>query len=142
MTQSGPAVIVAPVELQLVGADGACVPIDAAFGYDPVDPFAVRAEFWLGEADEPVVWVFARDLIAEGLVAPAGQGDVGVWPSRSQGEPVVCFALSSPSGQAVLECRREDVTEFLDQTLATVPAGDESRHLDVDTPIDQLLDES
>ena len=146
MTLSSPgassAAIVAPVELQLVAADGAFVPVAASFGYDPCDPFAVRAEFWLTAGEDPVVWVFARDLIAQGLETPAGQGDVGVWPSRSQGEPVVCLALSSPNGQALLECPRADLAGFLEQTLATVPAGDESLHLDVDTPIDQLLDGS
>ena len=88
------------------------------------------------------MWVFARDLIAQGLESPAGEGDVGVWPSRSQGEPVVCLALSSPNGQALLECPRADIAGFLEQTLGTVPAGDESLHLDVETPINQLLDGS
>jgi hypothetical protein len=137
-----PEAIVAPVELHLVGSDGASVPVEAAFAYDPEDPFAVRAEFWLGEAEEPVVWVFARDLIAKGLDSPAGEGDVGVWPSRSHGEAIVCFALSSPGGRAVLECRRDNVSEFLEQTLATVPAGHEGRHLDVDASLVRLLDES
>ena len=139
---ASPAAIVAPVELKLVAADGAFVPVEASFEYDPSDPFAVRAEFWLTEGEDPVVWVFARDLIAQGLDSPAGEGDVGVWPSRSHGEPVVCLALSSPNGHALLECQRADLAGFLEQTLATVPAGDESLHLDVDTPIDLLLDGS
>ena len=142
MTPHLPEAIVAPVELQLVGSDGASVPVEAAFGYDPEDPFAVRAEFWLDADDEPVVWVFARDLIAKGLDSPAGEGDVGVWPSQSHGEAIVCLALSSPGGRAVLECRRDDVSEFLEQTLATVPAGHETRHLDVDASLVRLLDES
>lgn len=142
MTQTDPSAISAPLELQLVAADGAFVPVEAAFGYDPGDPFAVRAEFRLDADGEPVVWVFARDLITQGLEAPAGEGDVALWPSQSRGEPVVCLALSSPAGQALLECRREDLEEFLEQTLDTVPAGDESRHLDMDTPIDRLLEGS
>ena len=142
MTQPAPGSITAPLELQLVSAAGTSMPVEAAFGYDPGDPFAVRAEFTLAPDDEPVVWVFARDLVVQGLHAPAGQGDVALWPSRSQGQPMVCLALSSPDGQALLECRRGDLVAFLDQTLATVPAGDESRHLDVDTPLVRLLDGS
>ena len=142
MTQTGPSAISAPLELQLVAADGAFVPVEADFAYDPVDPFAIRAEFRLSEDEAPVVWVFARDLISAGLEAPAGQGDVSLWPSQSRGEPVVCMALTSPGGQALLECRREDLSGFLEQTLSTVAAGDESRHLDVDTPIGRLLEGS
>jgi len=139
MSPSGPA-ISAPLELQLVSPDGACVPVDAAFAYYPEDPFAVRAEFTLDPNEEPVVWVFARDLVLRGLQAPAGEGDVSVWPSRSLGRPVVCLALSSPDGQALLECQRDDVVAFIDQTLATVPAGAETQHLDVDTQLERLLD--
>jgi Streptomyces sporulation and cell division protein, SsgA len=142
VTQTGPSAISAPIELQLVAPDGAFVPVEADFGYDPDDPFAIRAEFTLTEGEAPVVWIFARDLITAGLEAPAGQGDVALWPSQSRGEPVVCLALSSPGGQALLECRREDLEGFLEQTLCTVAAGDESRHLDVDTPIDRLLEGS
>ena len=138
MTQSGSAAISEPLELVLVSADGDCVLVDAAFGYDPADPFAVRAEFWLG-AESSVVWEFSRDLLTQGMQAPAGEGDVSLWPSRSQGEPVVCLALSSPGGQAVLECRRGDLEGFLERTLATVPAGAESDHLDVDAQIGRLL---
>jgi len=141
MSHSEPA-ISAPLELQLVSVEGACVTVEAAFAYDPGDPFAVRAEFSVGPDNEPVVWVFARDLVVQGLQAPAGEGDVSVWPSRSQGRAVVCLALSSPDGQALLECQRDDVVAFLDRTLATVPAGDEARHLDVDSQLDRLLDEA
>lgn len=139
MSQPGPATISAPFELQLVSAEGVALAVDAAFSYDPGDPFAVRAEFSLEPGDSPVVWVFARDLVVQGLQSPAGQGDVAVWPSRANGQPVVCLALSSPDGQALLECRRADLVAFLDLTLATVPAGEETRHLDVDTPLARLL---
>jgi hypothetical protein len=39
-----------------------------------------------------------------------------------------------------MECRRCDMESFLNLTLATVPAGAESGHLDLDTPIERLLD--
>ena len=139
MSPPGPT-ISAPLELQLVSVDGASVPVEAAFAYDPYDPFAVRAEFTLDPRDEPVVWVFARDLVLRGLQAPAGEGDVSVWPSRSLGRPVVCLALTSPDGQALLECQRDDLVAFIDLTLATVPVGEETQHIDVDTQLERLFD--
>ncbi len=69
--------------------------------YDTADPYAVHATFHTG-AEETVEWVFARDLLAEACTGP-GTGDVRVWPSRSHGQGVVCIALSSPEGEALLE---------------------------------------
>jgi hypothetical protein len=145
MNQPSPATICVPIELRLVPLEGDAVPVRASFEYDPGDPFAVRAEFHLDEAAEPVVWVFARDLVTEGLRGPAGQGDVSLWPARSDSGPgsVVCLALSSPDGQALFECDTDRVVEFLERTFATVPPGDESRHLDLDDgALERLLDES
>ena len=140
MTHSGSATISAPCQLNLVSADGAAVAVEADFSYDAGDPFAIRAEFTLDPDSAPVAWVFARDLLVQGLHAPAGQGDVAVWPSRSQGRPVICLALSSPQGHVVLECQRDDLVTFLDRTLTTIPTGDETAHLDVDASLVRLLD--
>ncbi len=125
------------VDLRLVlGGDRALV-VPATFGYDPAEPFAVQATF--ATADGDVRWVFARELLAEGLVRPTGQGDVAVWPSRSRGEDVVCVALSSPSGQALLEADRMLISTFLEATFSLVPAGTESDLLDLDGELMLLL---
>ena len=139
MTMPSTAPISVRIELQLVSTDGSSLPVEAVFGYDPGDPFAVRAQFGATPAEHPVVWVFARELVTQGLLAPAGEGDVALWPSRSQGRPVVCLALSSPDGQALLECRREDLADFLDKTLASVPMGHESQHVSLDGQLERLL---
>ncbi len=52
--------------------------------YSGSDPYAVRMAFHVG-TDEPVEWIFARDLLAAGIESRQGEGDVQVWPS-----PVSC----------------------------------------------------
>jgi hypothetical protein len=109
--------------------------------YDTADPYAVHATFHTG-AEETVEWVFARDLLAEGLHRPTGTGDVRVWPSRSHGQGVVCIALSSPEGEALLEAPARALESFLKRTDAAVPPGTEHRHFDLDTELSHILAES
>ena len=86
-----------------------------------------------------VEWVVSRELLAAGLHAPAGEGDVGIWPSTNRGAEVVCVSLTSPDGQALLFGRHADVAEFLDRTFAEVPAGTEGDFLDLDALVEHLL---
>lgn len=126
------------VELHLV-TSGSPVPVSADLSYDPADPFAVNVS--LRTDDGPAVdWVIARDLLADGLTGPTGEGDIGVWPSSSHGASVVCLSLCSPDGQALLFGAHADVSEFVQRTFAEVPAGTEADLIDMDALIDQLLD--
>jgi len=125
------------VELHLV-TSGSPVPVSADLSYDPTDPFAVIVSLRT-DGSPAVDWVVARDLLADGLTAPTGDGDIGVWPSTSHGAPVVCLSLSSPDGQALLFGAHADVSEFVRRTFAEVPAGTEADLLDMDALIDQLL---
>ena len=120
----------ASVQLRLVVADADAVPLPVSLRYCATDPYAVRAVF-SGDGME-VEWVFARDLLAEGLHRPTGTGDVRVWPSRSHGQGVVCIALSSPEGEALLEAPARALESFLKRTDAAVPPGTEHRHFDLD----------
>lgn len=113
--------------------------VPATLAYDSGAPFAVTAVFHTGEGD--VTWVFARDLLEDGLRAPAGQGDVTLWPSRNGDSSVVCIALTSPSGSALLEAPRSDVRAFLDATLAVVPWGTEMDTQDLEAELAHLLDD-
>ena len=45
----------------------------AELRYDPTDPLAVSLAIGT-ECDEPVVWVFARDLLADGVNHPSRRG--------------------------------------------------------------------
>ena len=126
------------LRLHLVVAGEEALPVDAALSYLASDPYAVTAVFHADETS-PVTWTFGRDLLAAGLNEPSGEGDVGVWPSTSRGAAVVCMALTSPSGQALLEASRTDVETFLAASYELVPSGTESSHLDLDQDLLRLL---
>ena len=127
----------AAVQLRLVVADADAVPLPVNLRYSATDPYAVRAVF-SGDGME-VEWVFARDLLRQGLGNPTGDGDVHVWPSWGTGRELLMISLTSPDGQAVLEASADDVRNFLDRTTAVVPDGQESDFLDLDAALSRLL---
>jgi hypothetical protein len=129
--------------LRLVMPGAAALPVRATLRYEVSDPYAVSVGFHTGSADpaesDVVEWTFARQLLTDGVTAPAGEGDVQVWPSTSTGLPVVCLSLSSPSGRALFEVPLSELVEFLGRTYAAVPTGQESAHVDVDSELALLL---
>lgn len=127
----------AEVALRLVAA-GQVVPLVASFAYATSDPYAVRAAFHVGPG-EPVEWIFARSLLADGVKAPAGHGDVLVWPS-GDGQ-VLSISLVSPFGEALFEAPACDIADFLAITYRLVPAGSEPGHVDIDAELASLLAE-
>lgn len=135
-----PTSVLAHLRLRLL-VPGTVLPVQADLRYDVTDPYAVQIAFYTGpEARGDVVqWTFARQLLSQGVSAPAGEGDVQVWPSASDGLPVVCLSLRSPSGQALFEVPASDLVDFLAQTYETVPSGGESAHVDVDAELALLL---
>ena len=134
-------VICSPAVFELIAPDVPVVPVKVELTYNSRDPYAVQASFRTGHGTA-VDWVFARDLLAEGLHRPTGTGDVRVWPSRSHGQGVVCIALSSPEGEALLEAPARALESFLKRTDAAVPPGTEHRHFDLDTELSHILAES
>lgn len=134
-----PAIISAEITLNLVIGAEYGVPIQARFSYSAHDPLSVMAEFHA--AGNAVQWVFARDLLRTGTQHPTGEGDVTCWPATISGERVVCIALRSPSGQALLEAPAEDINEFLARSFDVVPEGTEPEFLDIDGLIRDLLAE-
>jgi hypothetical protein len=86
--------------------------------------------------------VFARELLTAGLHRPAGIGDVQLWPCRSHGLDVVCIALTSPEGEALLHAPARTLKAFLERTAATVPPDTEHGHLCLDEELSRLLAES
>lgn len=129
--------IEAAVQLRLVVADADAVPLPVTLRYSSKDPYAVRAVF-TGDGME-VEWVFARELLRNGLMKPVGDGDVHVWPTWGTGREVLMISLTSPDGQAVLEAAAGDVRAFLDRTTSVVPEGEESTFLDLDSTLARLL---
>lgn len=126
------------ITMRCVDDQGASVVLDAVLGYDARDPYAVTATFSTDYYE--VVWTFARDLLLRGLTDPSGEGDVHVWPCLdARGRSVVIIELSSPDGELSVQAPTADVTRFINRTLARVPVGTESEHIDVDQLIGQLL---
>lgn len=124
--------------VRLVLSPERSVPVPALLEYRADDPFAVHMVFHLGQ-DSPVHWVFARELLVEGVFRACGHGDVRIWPARMNNRNVVCLALSSPAGDALLEAPAAPVSAWLEQTLRTVPPGQEEAALDVDAALAELL---
>jgi hypothetical protein len=128
----------ADLGLRLVAGERTTVPLVASLCYDGEDPYAIQMAFHVG-TDEPVEWIFARELLTVGIVRLVGDGDVQVWPSKEDGEHLLNIALSSPFGQAHFEAPLTAMAEFLHRTYDIVPAGRESDFIDVDGEINDLL---
>ncbi|MFD9792811.1 SsgA family sporulation/cell division regulator [Streptomyces sp. NPDC059070] len=117
------------------------VAIPVALGYSGRDPLAVTMTFppEVSLHDEGVTWVFARNLLDEGLRAPAGAGDVHVWPL---GPARTMVELRSPDGLALLEFGTSALRRFLFLTYAAVSAEAENQDLDMDGALAELLGET
>jgi hypothetical protein len=136
-----PTSVSSELHLRLVVPGAASLPVLADLEYDTNDPYAVQVAFHTGSpsSGDVVQWTFARQLLTDGVSAPAGEGDVQVWPSSTGGRSVVCLSLSSPSGRALFEVPLNELAEFLGRTYAAVPTGAESDYVDVDAELALLL---
>ncbi|NUS13738.1 MAG: SsgA family sporulation/cell division regulator [Streptomyces sp.] len=126
------------LEMQLVLSPERSIPVPARLVYRTEDPFAVHITFHVG-SDVPVNWTFARELIVEGVFRPCGHGDVRIWPTKVNGRSVLCMALSSPDGEALLEAPSSPVAAWLERTLRAVPPGTEHEQLGMDDGLERLL---
>jgi hypothetical protein len=135
----------AELGLRLIVPQQTIVPLVASLSYSTEDPYATRIAFHVG-LDEPVEWIFARELLAKGIEDRAGLGDVQVWPASesADGVPgrVLNIELSSPFGQAHFEAPIAEVSAFLERTYQVVPDGQETRHVDVEAELSELLDQA
>jgi hypothetical protein len=129
------------LELRLVVPGGPSLPVLADLRYAADDPWAVRVAFQTGgDGDGVVEWMFARQLLTDGVAGTVGEGDVRVWPALADGEPVINLAMASPSGSALFEIDRDALIEFLQQTYLAVPTGTEEDVVDLDSELALLLD--
>jgi hypothetical protein len=133
-----PDLVTTDLSLHLVVPGGASLPVSAGFRYDSADPYAVHVGFRTG-GDEVVEWTFARQLLADGVTHPVGEGDVQAWPGSDDGAHTVCLSLSSPSGSALFEMPLGGLVEFLTRTYSAVPTGLESDFVDIDAELALLV---
>ena len=122
-------VICSPAVFELVSPDSPVVPVKVELTYDSRDPYAVQAS---------VDWVFARDLLADGLMASSGTGDVRVQPMPTDSGRIE-LELNSPSGHALFTTCARTLGEFLDRTYDAVPPSTEYSWLDFDLALSELL---
>lgn len=135
-----------PLKTHVVTADTRMAGVPAVLRYRSDDPFAVRLAFLdpdrePGRAGEPadgVEWVFARDLLTDGLHTPTGVGDVHVWPF---GPGDLMIELRSGASTALVITPKAAVRLFLCHAYAIVPAGSEPGHLDLDRGLALLVQE-
>jgi len=132
------AAVSAELGLNLMVPEHGAVPLVASLYYSADDPFAIRMAFHVG-TDEPVEWIFARDLLATGLEGPAGEGDVQVWPDDVHGREILNIALSSPFGEAHFEAPLGATAAFLTRTFEVIAAGNEADFIDLDSELLELL---
>lgn len=118
---------------------GLRVSVPARLRYHRADPYAVHLDCH-ADLEEPITWLFGRELLAEGLRGSAGVGDVTV--HRSTAEPgMLAIALNTPGHTAVLHTPSAPVRDFLALSHRVVPPGTEHRHLDTGALLRRLLAE-
>jgi hypothetical protein len=133
-----PSVVEQELQLKLVLSPERSVPVPARLSYGSHDPYAVHITFHL-DTGTPVTWVFSRELLVEGTFRPCGQGDVRIWPTRNGQQSVLCLALTSPGGDALLEAPLATVASWLERCHRLVPPGSELSVLDMEGSLAALL---
>ncbi|MFH9349375.1 SsgA family sporulation/cell division regulator [Kitasatospora sp. NPDC017646] len=111
--------------------------IAADLSYEAGDPYAVRFAFHL-PGDAPVTWVFARELLRDGLSGPSGEGDVRIRPLGAESSQVR-IALHTPNGEAVLHAPAAPLVAFLARTDRLVPMGREVAGRELDAHLADIL---
>jgi len=133
-----------PLKTHVVTSDTRMAGVPAVLRFRSDDPFAVRLAFLDVDPDrgadgrvvDGIEWVFARDLLTDGLHTPTGEGDVHVWPF---GPGDLMIELRSGASTALVITPQVAVRMFLCHAYAIVPAGSEPRHLDLDRALARLV---
>ncbi|MEV6752492.1 SsgA family sporulation/cell division regulator [Streptomyces sp. NPDC051214] len=127
-----------PARARLITREGRERALPVTLRYVAADPLAVQIVFppeaSLDGAE--VTWIFARQLLEEGLRAPAGGGDVHIWPC---GRARTVLEFHAPQGLALVQFDRAVLGRFLLRTYAVVGAGSEAAGLGLDQDLARLL---
>ncbi|UUN30383.1 SsgA family sporulation/cell division regulator [Streptomyces sp. FIT100] len=131
-------VIEQAVQARLVASAPQMESVPATLRYDRADPFAVSMEFPAPATLEgtEVSWAFARELLTEGMEAPAGVGDVRV---RPYGYDRTVLEFHAVEGTAMVHIRTSELRRFLKRAEELVPAGREHLFMDLDEDLAELM---
>ncbi|RAG85223.1 SsgA family sporulation/cell division regulator [Streptacidiphilus pinicola] len=99
--------------------------------YRTAEPYEVRLVFH-ADRRSPVTWIFARDLLVDGLSRPSGTGDVRIRPTLDGGRHLLSVLLVGEDDHALIELPSDEVGAFVLRTLRLVPKGEEVQRLDFD----------
>jgi hypothetical protein len=150
MMNSSDTTVSTELDFMLIGPEDMLVPLIASVYYSRSDPYAVRVAFHNGTG-HPIEWVFARDLLAAGLITREGIGDVRLWPSSGTGQSglegedtvagcdILNIEMSSPDGHAHVQAPAAAMARFLESTYRIVPAEEETSAVDIDAELHSLL---
>ena len=111
--------------------------LDAELRYDPSDPLAVSLAIGI-ECGEPVVWTFARELLADGVKAPSGEGDITIEPASDLDSRELRITLATDC-LATMLASRDRVVEFLVESYTVVASGAEFDTIDFDAELAAIL---
>ncbi|ANZ41421.1 hypothetical protein BBK82_41150 [Lentzea guizhouensis] len=118
--------------VQFIRPDGSIEPMDVDLHYRTDDPHAVTLRFHTRGQES--TWLVGRELLAAGLLAPAGVGDVRL--RREEGD-VLVLELFTEDSHAVFHLSADELDRFLNSTYQVVPAGREV--VDFDLLLKDLL---
>ncbi|MFE0171228.1 SsgA family sporulation/cell division regulator [Streptomyces sp. NPDC059002] len=127
-----------PARARLITPEGRERALPVTLRYSAADPLAVQMTFPSQAALDgvEVTWIFARQLLEDGLAAPAGGGDVHIWPC---GRARTVLEFHAPQGLALVQFDKLALRRFLMRSYAVVPAGGEVADLDLDLGLSRLL---
>jgi hypothetical protein len=132
-----PRTVTTPLSLVVTTGTGEAE-LDAELRYDPADPFAVSLAIGV-DCGAPVVWTFARELLAEGVSAATGLGDITIEPDAVSADERLMRITLATDCLATMVVSADRVVEFLVETYALVPTGAELDRVDLDAEIAALI---
>jgi hypothetical protein len=127
--------VCAETVFDLVDLDQRAVPVDVELSYHTGDPHAVRLRLAL-RGCTPVTWLVSRSLLAEGMLATTGEGDVRLWPLSNDH---ALLELRSDEGVATFRAPVPELEEFLADTYDVIAPSREAEWLDIDAALEGLL---
>jgi hypothetical protein len=113
------------------------MPLLTRWSYRADDPYAVTMSI-SRPSGRWIDWLMARDLVVEGMLAPAGIGDVRVAPFSDDEFDIVEVKIGDDEGFAALEFDRELMERFLAATFDILARGSESGALDISAAIEKI----